>query len=307
MRDMKSLLLVLLSGGLICTWVYHLYDKTQYSQRRTEVYIKDSAAVADGIRDSLQKIYSTTIQHLDSRLDSTLLTQDSLQVELGANLSRIKTLQTEINSILNKKGASDEELNVARGKIKELQKVISDLRKQNTGMEDEQKRLTLIMDQMNGDISGLQQSIKQLGEENKQLTDKINLASVFVASEVKLAAVSVKGSREEETSKAKNAKKFILSFLVQNNINQYTGAEVYVVITAPGGEVIKNEGWEPKTMDTRNEGKKEYTLKVRFDYERGEQKRSIFSVNTTKYVKGAYIMQLYHNGYMIGQTVKTLS
>ena len=229
------------------------------------------------------------------------------QVELGANLSRIKTLQTEINSILNKKGASDEELNIARGKIKELQKVISDLRKQNTGMEDEQKRLTLIMEQMNGDISGLQQSIKQLGEENKQLTDKINLASVFVASEVKLAAVSVKGSREEETSKAKNAKKFILSFLVQNNINQYTGAEIYVVIIAPGGEVIKNEGWDPKTMDTRNEGKKEYTLKVRFDYERGEQKRSIFSVNTEKYVKGAYIMQLYHNGYMIGQTVKTLS
>lgn len=298
---------MLLSGGLICTWVYHLYDKTQYSQRRTEVYIKDSAAVADGIRDSLHKIYSATIQHLDSRLDSTLVTQDSLQTELGSNLHRIKTLQTEINSILNKKGASDEDLNIARGKIKELQKVIADLREQNISMEDEQNRLTLIMEQMNGDISGLQQSIQRLGEENKQLTDKINLASVFVASEVRLSAMTIKGSREEETSQAKKAKKFVLSFLVQNNINQYTGAEIYVVITGPGGEVIKNEGWESKTMDTRNEGKKEYTLKARFDYERGEQKRSIFSVNTSKYQKGNYILQLYHNGYMIGQTVKTLS
>lgn len=307
MRDIKSLLLVLLSGGLICTWVYHLYDKTQYSKRRTEVYIKDSAAVADGIRDSLQKIYTVTINHLDSRLDSTLLTQDSLQSELGANLQRIKTLQGEINLILNKKGASDGELNVARGKIKELQKVVSKLRDQNTTMDDEQKRLALIMEQMNGDISGLQQNIKKLGEENKQLTDKINLASVFVASELKLSAMTVKGSREEETSQAKKAKKFVLSFLVQNNINQYNGAEVYVIITAPDGEVIKNEGWESKTMDTRNEGKKEYTLKVRFDYERGEQKRSIFSVNTDKYEKGNYIMQLYHNGYMIGKAVKTLS
>ena len=61
MRDIKSLLLVLLSTGLVCTWVYHLYDKTMYRQGRTQVYIKHSIAVAEGIRDSLYKIYNATI------------------------------------------------------------------------------------------------------------------------------------------------------------------------------------------------------------------------------------------------------
>ena len=65
MRDIKSLLLVLLSAGLILTWVYHLYDKTMYSQRRTEVYIKDSIAVAEGIQDSLYKLYNSTITEDD--------------------------------------------------------------------------------------------------------------------------------------------------------------------------------------------------------------------------------------------------
>ena len=46
MKDTKTLLLMMLSAGLTGTWVYHLYDKTQYSKRRTEVYIKDSVAVA---------------------------------------------------------------------------------------------------------------------------------------------------------------------------------------------------------------------------------------------------------------------
>jgi predicted nuclease with TOPRIM domain len=307
MRDIKSLLLVLLSTGLICTWIYHLYDKTVYSKRRTEVYIKDSIAVAEGIRDSLQKIYTGTINDLDTKLDSTITRKDSLQSELGEKLDRIKNLKNEINSILGKKGVSDEELNVARGKINELQKVISELRQQNGSMEDEKKRLTLVMEQMNGDISGLQESMKKLSEENKVLSDKINLASIFVASEVHLSAVTVKGSKEEETSQARKAEKFVFSFLVQNNVNQYTGAEVFVVITGPDGQVLQNEGWESKNFDTKNEGTKEYTLKVRFDYEKGEQKLNIFSLNTDKYQKGNYVMRIYHNGYMIGQTVKTLS
>lgn len=307
MKDSKSILLVLLSVGLVSTWVYHLYDKTVYSQRRTEVYIKDSLAVAEGIRDSLQKIYAVTINDLDVKLDSTVSTRDSLQSELGANMTKIKTLKSEINGILGKKNVTDAELGIAKGKINELQQVITDLRRQNGSMEEEQKRLSLIMEQMNGDISGLQQNMKRLGDENKTLTEKINLASVFVASELKLSAVTVKGSKEEETSQSKKTEKFVFSFLVQNNINEYNGAEVYVVIIGPDGHVIQNEGWESRTMDTKNEGKKEYTMKVRFDYERGEQKSQLFSLNADKYQKGNYIMQIYHNGYMIGQTTRRLS
>lgn len=307
MRDSKSLLLILLSTGLICTWAYHLYDKTMYSKRRTEVYIKDSTAVAEGIRDSLQKIYTVTINDLDTRLDSSRLNSDSLQTELGDKLIKIRGLQKDINSILGKKGVTDAELRIARGKITELQDVIAQLRQQNGSMEEEQKRLSLVMEQMNGDIKGLQQNMKRLGDENKELTDKINLASIFVASELRLSAVDIKSTKEEETGSMKKAEKFIISFLVQNNVNQYNNAEVFVVVTAPDGEVLQNPVWESRTMDTKNEGKKEYTLKIRFDYEKGEAKRHVFSINPDKIIKGNYTMQVYHNGYVIGQANKSLN
>ncbi len=307
MRDIKSLLLVLLSAGLLSTWVYHLYDKTMYSQRKTEVYIKDSIAVAEGVRDSLYKLYNTTITDLDTRLDSTTSSSDSLQSELSVRVAEIKNLQQEINGILGKKGATKEELSLARRKIAELQKMIDDLRYQNRTMEDEQKRLNNIMAQLNGDIQGLQQNMKRVEEENKTLTEKINLASVFVASELRLSAMTVKGAKEEETSQVKKTEKFVVSFLVQNNINQYSNAEVFVVVTGPDGTVLQNPVWESRTMETKNEGKKEYTLRVKFDYEKGEQKRHIFSLDAEKFQKGNYTMQVYHNGYMIGQTVKSLS
>jgi hypothetical protein len=185
--------------------------------------------------------------------------------------------------------------------------MVDELRDQNTSMESEQTRLIAVMDQLNGDIKGLEQNMVRLGEENKALTEKINMASVFIASELKLAAVTVKGSKEEETMQAKKAKKFVLSFVVQNNINEYNGAEVFVVITDPDGEIVRNLDWESHTIQTRNEGEKAYTLKVRFDYEKGEQKYQVFTIDGTEIKKGNYSMQIYHNGYRIGQTIKTLS
>ncbi len=306
MKDTKSLLLVLLSAGLVATWVYHLYDKTIYSNRRTEVYIKDSVAVAEGIRDSLQKIYSGTITDLGSRLDSTASNADSLQNALSQKMGQIRNLQQEINGILTKKGATREELASARSKIDQLQGLVRQLRSQNKSMEDEQKRLSLVMDQLNGDIRGLQQNIQKLGDENKDLTEKINAASVFVASEVNLSAVMVRGSREEQTSSARKTRKFVASFRVQNNVNAYSNAEVFMVLTGPDGQIIQNPVWDSGTMDTRNEGRKQYSIKVHFEYDKGDSKQLLFSLNTDSYRKGVYLLQLYHNGYMIGQASKKL-
>lgn len=307
MRDIKSLLLVLLSVGLVCTWVYHLYDKTMYSQRRTEVYIKDSIAVAEGIRDSLQKIYTIRINDLDGARDSLQSELGQKTSELGNKMTQIRNLEKEIATLLGKKGATPAELKEARRKIDQLQEMVEDLRNQNTSMEGEQKRLIAVMDELNGDIKGLEQNIARLGEENKSLTEKINMASVFIASELKLAAVTLKGSKEEETLQVKKAKKFVLSFILQNNVNEYTGAEVFVVITDPEGQVLRPLDWESRTIQTKNDGEKEYTLKVRFDYEKGEQKYQVFTIDGTTFKKGNYNMQIYHNGYRIGQTVKTLS
>lgn len=307
MKDPKPVLLLLLALGLITTWIYHLYDKTQYTKRRNEIYIKDSMAVAQGVTDSLQKIYSVTLNDLGTKLDSSVSSADSLQSELGNKVAQIQNLKKEIGSILGKRGITKEELDLARRKIDELQTMVQGLKKQNSSMEEERNRLNSILAQLNGDMRGLEENITKLGEENKSLREKINLASVFVASELRLSAVSRKGSKETEVSTAKKAEKFVLSFLVQNNVNQFNDADVYVVITGPDGQVLQNPVWDSKTIDTKGEGKKPYTLRIRFDYEKGESKRLLFSLDPDKFIKGTYTMQVYHNGYRIGQTSKTLS
>ena len=305
MRDIKSLLLLLLSVGLVGTWIYHLYDKTVYSQRIKEIYIKDSAAVAEGITDSLQRIYTIALNDLDSQLDSTKSNSDSLRGQLDNRLLEINKLRNEIGDILKNKDANQSDMTVARNKINELQKKISELRQENTSMEDERKRLNNILEQLSTEMKGLEQNVKKLDDENNSLTEKINLASVFVASELKLTAVDIKGSKEQETSQSKKADKFVVSFIVQNNINDYNTAEVFVTVLQPDGQVLQSQVWESGTFASRS-GQKEFTRKVRFEYFKGDQKRLLFSLEPENYQKGNYTMLLYHNGTMIGQLVRTL-
>ena len=307
MRDIKTLLIVLLSVGLVSTWVYHLYDKTMYSQRRTEVYIKDSAAVADAIKDSLNKIYSATIRELDNRLNYSRVNADSLQIRLESRLNEINRLKSEIGGILNKRDFSKKDLGEARQKIGELQQKVDELNGQNITMEEEKKQLTEVLDQLTQNVDTLQRNIRRLSNENESLNEKINLASIFIASEIKIEAMDVNGQGEEPTSQAKRTDKFVASFIVQNRVNQFPNVELTTVLLKPDGQVLQNSAWDSGNFETKNDGKKSFTRKIKFDYEKGEQKNLLFTIDTEKCPKGTYTFQVWHNGIMIGQAIKTLS
>jgi len=306
-KDIRSSLLVMLSVGLVGTWVYHLYDKTRYTKHRHEVYIKDSIAVAQGVQDSLQKIYSLTISDLGAQLDSSKNTQGLLKGELNEKLAEIYRLRSEISDILKKNDVKKADIDLARKKTIELQLLVSDLQNRNSSIEEEKQQITAMLDKVNVQVRGLENSNQQLSGENKTLTEKLSQASAFFTSEVKLSPVTVKNDKEEETSAAKKTSKFVISFSVQNNIADYNSTEVFVVITQPDGKLLTNDVWESaSTIETKTEGKKRYTRKIKFEYQKGERKNLTFSLNADEYQKGTYTLQLYHNGYMIGQAVKAL-
>lgn len=306
--------MLMLSAGLVSTWVYHLYDKTQYSNNRKEVFVKDSLAVAQGVTDSLHKIYSATITNLDAQLDSTKNNAGALKGELGTKLAEIYRLRSEIATILKKTDTKKEDLALARRKTAELQQLVLDLQTRNSSVEEKQQ-INAVLDKVNLQVKGLENNMQQLtqekqelAQENKVLTEKVNLATAFVASEVKLAAVMVKKDKEVETNLSAKTEKMIVSFAVQNNVTDYDNAEVYVIITQPDGSVMKPDAWESSSaLQVKSGEKKIYTRKIKFDYQKGEPKRLFFSLNPDDYQKGNYSLQLYHNGYMIAQSSRPLN
>ena len=307
MKDIKTSLLAMLSVGLVGTWIYHLYDKTQYASQRKEIFIKDSTAVAQAVQDSLQQLYNRSLQKLDEKLDSTRFDADSLRFTLSTKLTEINRLRNEINAILKNRGASQADMLTARQKINELQTLLAETKGQNLTLEEEKLQLSATMTRLNGEINGLQENMRKLGDENKVLTDKMTLASLFVASELKLLPVMVKNDKEVEATQAKKTTKLVISFTVQNNLTDYDGTDVFIIITQPDGKVLTPDVWESATpMTTHSGDRKNYTRKVRFEYVKGEAKQLTFSINADAYQTGAYSLQLYHKGHKIGQTSKTL-
>ena len=140
MRDIKPLLLVFLSIGLVSTWVYHIYDKTTYSQRKTELYAGGFHNGGRAIKDSLNNLYSATIRELDTRLDSIQVTAARCKAGLTTNWMRSDQLKSEIRIILNKRFFKED---LARGPKKNCRTATKsdELSNQNLSMEEEKKQL----------------------------------------------------------------------------------------------------------------------------------------------------------------------
>jgi peptidoglycan hydrolase CwlO-like protein len=308
MRDNKSILLALLAAGLVITWVYHIYDKSRYSNHTREVFVKDSIAVAEAVSDSLRIYYSRTLDQLGVEKLQIDSTNSSLKGELGQRITEINKLRSEIGIILKRKNLSQADLTEAKTKIDDLQMRIDDLKTENTSLNDERGKLNGVLAQLNGEMNSLQQNMQKVSDENRDLTQKINDASVFIASEIKFAAVNIKADeKESETTQQKKANKFVTSFTVQNNILDLQIAEVVVVVTDPSGKSLNTEVWDAGSFETKTDGRKIYTRKVKFEYNKGEAKHLIFSLEPDSFEKGTYKLSLYHNGIRIGESSWKLS
>jgi len=308
MRDNKSILLALLATGLVITWVYHIYDKSHYSNRTREVFVKDSIAVAEAVSDSLRIYYSRTLDQLGVEKLQIDSTNSSLKGEIGQRITEINKLRSEIGIILKRRNFTQADLTEAKTKIDDLQMRIDDLKTENTSLTDERANLNGVLAQLNGEMNSLQQNMQKVSAENRDLTQKINDASVFIASEIKFAAVNIKADeKESETTQQKKANKFVTSFTVQNNILDLQIAEVVVVVTDPSGKSLNTEVWDAGSIETKTDGRKIYTRKVKFEYNKGEAKHLIFSLEPDSFEKGIYKLSLYHNGIRIGESSWKLS
>ena len=298
----------MLAAGLVITWVYHIYDKSQYSNHTREVFVKDSIAVAEAVSDSLRVYYTRTLDQLGVEKLEIDSTNSSLKGELGQRITEINRLRSEIGIILKRKNLTQADLIEAKTKIDDLQMMIDNLKTENSSLSDERTKLNGVLAQLNGEMNSLQQNMQKVSAENRDLAQKINEASVFIASEIKFAAVNVKtDEKESETTQQKKANKLVTSFTVQNNILDLQSAEVVVVITDPSGKSLNTEVWDVGSFETKTDGRKIYTRKVKFEYNKGEAKHLIFSLEPDNFEKGIYKLSLYHNGIRIGESSLKLS
>jgi len=303
-KDNRKTIYAILIIALIGTWGYLIYDKTKDKETNDR---KDAQiTVVTSAKDSIQAAFNDASARLDSLSGSNV----KLQGTLAEKNDEIIKMKANIRSILNKKNATANEL-------AEAKKMVTDLNDKISGYEAEIEKLKGENQQLTAQNTQLTTDKQQLTTEKQQIQDNLNtttaeknnitdVASTLHASNISIEALKLKGNgQEKETTTAKRADAMKISFELDENRIAPTGSkDLFVCVTGPDGKAISNG----TTFSTRDDGDKSYTSKVQVNYEQGKRTPVSFNWHQDgmKYQPGNYKIEIYHNGFKIGEGVKTL-
>jgi peptidoglycan hydrolase CwlO-like protein len=301
-KDFKNLVIGILAAGFLGTWGYLLWNNNKQEQvqqtQQTQI-----AKVTDE-KGQLQKNFDDALV----RLDSLTGTNNKLQGQLNDRQTEIGKLKGNIRGILKKEKLSEAERKKAEDLIKELNDKISGLEQQVAQLTQENQQLTADKTQLTQDKDKLTADLQTTTTEKQQLAQKVEIASTLNASNISITPMhDKKNGQGKVTTTAKKVDKLVISFDVSNRIAQTGPADVYVCITGPDGKPISVPALGSGSFTTREDGDKDFTAKVPVDIEAGKTKAVQFAwKQNSSFEKGNYKIEIYHNGFKIGEGTKEL-
>ena len=242
-------------------------------------------------------------------MDSLTGNNAQLQGKLTDRQAEIDKIKKAYQAESHKDNADKKKLqsliNQLNGRINDYETQIAQLKADNEQLTANNQQLTVQRDSLTTTAQTLTSNLAASDSEKVHVTD---VASTLHASNINIAAIDVKGSKEKSTSTAKKADMFRVSFdLDENRIASSGQKELYVIVTSPDGKPITIPSSGSGEFQTRDEGSKVYTSKVDVQYEQGKRTPVSFDwKQENHYQAGNYKIEIYHNGYKIGEGTKSL-
>lgn len=300
-NNSKNIIIALLAIGLLGTWAYLLWNKNKTGEEKQNLQAQGTQYMSQ--RDSVQYLYNDAL----SKLDSITVSNNDLQGELSERQSDMAKLKNEINSILKKKNATDAELNRAKSLIAELNNKIAGLESEVNRLTGENQQLTTANTQLTQDKENLETNLASTQSEKKALSETVDVGSTFSASNIQITPVDErKSGKEKSTATAKRVDKLVVSFDVENRIAKSGPTDIYIMVTGPDGKIISGPAMGSGTLSTRTDGDKTFTSKVNINYEQGTRKNVQVALRQDDFQTGDYKIQIYQNGFKIGEGTQSL-
>jgi hypothetical protein len=289
----KNVTIVLLLVALAGTWTYLLWNKSQ--QQDTIALQTVQIENLDADKAAIQKEFDMAI----IRLDSVSNINVSLSNQVSEQQRDIASQKTAIKKILSDRNATKTSLDQARQMVSDLNGKITALENQIAYLKQENLELSQANTTLQGEKEGLEQDLSKSAAQNAALANKVDIGSTFTASAIQISSIDIKPSGKEKiTANAKRVDKLLVSFDVENRIAPSGPADMYLIVTDPSGKIITEKGF---VLPTREDGDRPYTALIPVNYEKGTRQKVEFPVRAGQYNKGTYRLEIYHNGFKIGE------
>jgi len=267
---------------------------------------------------------------IDSKTKDLLRTNsklDSISTQLDAKIAEIQSLGGQVEelqkmklqliadkkSLVNSKSVSlkqfEEKIKGYETVLKQKDDEIAKLKEENTVLTTQNQTLNTENSGLKNENSGLKTVKTQLSDsvyavsvKNKELAEKVTLAAALKATNINVTALNSRGKEFEGGEyKTKRIDKIKVFFkLAENPLTKKEAKTVFMRMLDPQGNVISDMATGSGTFQF---GGKEtvYTAKQAVTYDNSGQVVDMFYQRGAAYEKGKYTVELYSEGFRIGQ------
>ena len=155
------------------------------------------------------------------------------------------------------------------------------------------------MDSLESDALMASQEAEALARRNEELSAKIRTGAALKASNITIKAFRVKSSGKSiEVTKASTAKKLTVNFeIVPNQLAAKDYHKIYLRIFNPSGNLIADEA----NMFGADGQEMQFTSATSISFNDDNTSYKMDWINPGAFVKGAYSIILYADGYTMGR------
>ena len=166
------------------------------------------------------------------------------------------------------------------------------LSQENTGLKSEIQTTKKAFDD----------SVTTYSTKNKELTEKVTIAAAMKAEGIKVTSISSKGKETEDDSyKAKKIDRIKVSFnLADNPLTKKENKDIYMRLLGPDGAVISDMATGSGAF--MYQGRETiYTAKQKVFFSNTHQLVEFIYSRGAQYSKGKHIIELYSEGFKVGE------
>jgi predicted nucleic acid-binding Zn-ribbon protein len=241
---------------------------------------------------------------------------DSISKQLDARILEVQNLGGDIAELQKVKASLENDRvalrkgNASMGrKIKEYEEFltkkdteIAQLREENQQLISQNEGLTQEKNELQTSRQAVRDSLSGVQAKNTELESKVTMAAALRARSVKVYAVSSKGKvREGENVKSKRVDKVRVDFILEKNpLTATDDKTIYLRIIDPTGATISDTKTGSGVFQYNGQ-EQGYTISKDITYSNNNQDVSILYDRDAPFTSGKYTIELYSEGFSIGE------
>jgi predicted RNase H-like nuclease (RuvC/YqgF family) len=193
-------------------------------------------------------------------------------------------------------------------KRKELEQMLTTMRLEITKKDEEISNLKSQNDSLATNVSTLTTEKQKLGDSLTHTFKELEYASILKADNIKVTALKENGKEIDEPEyKGHKIDRLKIAFtLADNKAAKKNRKTFYISLVTPTGKVFSDPNNGGGKLRTNEGDEVEYTLNQSVVFDNSNQKLSFTMLKGFNYTAGIYKVEVYSEGYKIGDTKITV-